>query len=392
MRAELSALASAAVPRTPHPGTIRRDPLEGGAWEVVDVREIGAARDHAHSRLPSCPSGNFCLASAPVKSDSAAPAPFDTCAATTTLPSDASRDPRSKPPQRSISFAADLTRSERASDPSRAGACCYTWVIPCPGGRTLRDGNEAIVSDAVASAAWLDALPAPTERNGSSIPLPFPDGVVSAAWAAEAAFEHASIASFNLAIVDWMQLGAPAELVEAGQRAALDEIAHARALYALASRYAGAPVGPGPLPAQSPRGEPTFDRVTRETFLDACLNECLAAAIAEARAELAVDAAVRSALRAIARDEATHAELAWRVVGWLLDAGGAEAREALAAAVDSLDAMPSPPACPDAPEQGFLSEAAQLALRQRVIDEVVRPVAARLLGQDHGPMGSDVVA
>jgi hypothetical protein len=364
--------------------TVRRDPLEGGAWAVVEEVEVRdrPTPDPGRRRSPSCPSGTFCLASAPEKPGESAPAPYETCAATAVLPLDTSSNPQRKQPQRWVRFANELTKSERASDPSRAGACCYAWVIPCPGGRTLRADNDAVVAPTFARDGWLEgAIRRETSRNASPFLGMSPDDVLAAAWAGEAAFEHASVASFNLAIVDWMRLGAPAELVEAGQRAALDEIAHARALYAIASRHAGAPLGPGPLPVRVASAEASFDRVTRETFLDACVNECVAAALADARAERAEDPEVRAALHTIARDEAAHAELAWRVVGWLLDAGGEEARAALAIAIEALEAMPSPPACPDAPERGFLSVDAQIALRERVIDEVVRPIAAALLGR-----------
>ncbi|GDX83621.1 hypothetical protein LBMAG42_54320 [Deltaproteobacteria bacterium] len=53
-------------------------------------------------------------------------------------------------------------------------------------------------------------------------------------------------------------------------------------------------------------------------------------------AEAAADPAARGLLALIARDEARHAELAWRTLGWLLRAHGAPVRAALAAEVAAL--------------------------------------------------------
>jgi hypothetical protein len=63
-----------------------------------------------------------------------------------------------------------------------------------------------------------------------------------------ALLEHASVASFARFSLQLMAAGAPASLVEAAHRAALDEIEHARLTFRLASRYEGRALGPGPLP------------------------------------------------------------------------------------------------------------------------------------------------
>ncbi|MFZ5897429.1 MAG: hypothetical protein ACOY0T_40625 [Myxococcota bacterium] len=65
-------------------------------------------------------------------------------------------------------------------------------------------------------------------------------------WARAACFEHASIASFNRFSLELLALGAPGDLVERANRAALDEVRHARLCFALASVYAGDDFGPGP--------------------------------------------------------------------------------------------------------------------------------------------------
>lgn len=199
------------------------------------------------------------------------------------------------------------------------------------------------------------------------------------AWAREAAYEHASVASFQSAVIDWMALGAPWDLLEEAQRASLDEIAHARSLYAIASRHAGQAVRPGVLPPRTQAATVTVERVTRETFLDACVNECVAAVLAGERARQARDVDVREALATIARDEEAHAALAWRVLAWLLQSGGDEARGALASAIASLEALPALAPTLHAPAEGLFGAGEQTAIRDAVIAGVLRPCANALL-------------
>ena len=101
-------------------------------------------------------------------------------------------------------------------------------------------------------------------------------------WTREAAFEHASIASFAQLTLDLLSVGAPPELLEAAQRATLDEIEHARITFALAAAYGAHPVGPAAL-AALPGTSRTLAAVARSTFIDACVGESVAsAALAEA--------------------------------------------------------------------------------------------------------------
>src|SRR4051812_37235819 len=67
-------------------------------------------------------------------------------------------------------------------------------------------------------------------------------------WSEVALLEHASIASFSVFALQLLAVGAPASLVEGAHRAALDEGEHAKLAFRLASRYAGEPLAPGPLP------------------------------------------------------------------------------------------------------------------------------------------------
>jgi hypothetical protein len=143
------------------------------------------------------------------------------------------------------------------------------------------------------------------------------------------------------------------------QRAAADEVRHARICFALAAAYAGAPVEPGKFPlARSGQLsiETELASIAAATFAEGCVEEtlsCLAMAEAGERCE---DRCVKTALTSIvkvrapncalfedgsaagavadAQDEARHAVLAWRTVEWAVEQGGSSARKAVAAAFE----------------------------------------------------------
>lgn len=78
-------------------------------------------------------------------------------------------------------------------------------------------------------------------------------------------------------------MGAPPDLLAATQRAALDEIEHARISFALATAYGGRPVGPAAL-AALPGACRSLADIARTTFIDACVGESVASARHELRA------------------------------------------------------------------------------------------------------------
>lgn len=161
-------------------------------------------------------------------------------------------------------------------------------------------------------------------------------------WLAEVAYlEAASVASFGRLATELRVLGAPASLVAEAERARRDEIRHAAAMRRLAIRHGVRPATPPPM---------TFDRrsledFARENAVEGCVLETFGALVGLAQAERATDPAVRLVMRGIARDEARHGELAWRVHGWALAQLDAAASErVLHAANDAartlLDASP----------------------------------------------------
>jgi hypothetical protein len=209
-------------------------------------------------------------------------------------------------------------------------------------GLPLRTSGEPRVAEPVLGRAWagpktyVEPLAAgldPTTRRA-----------LGEAWLRDALEEHASIGAFAELAMSLLALGAPADLLERTQRAATDEVDHARRCFALASAYLGASVGPGPLAVGA---LPTPDLLTLalDTWRDGCLGEGAGAAIARAARRRAHDPAVCAALTVISRDEGAHAELAWEVLAFCLAHGGRPVADALGAAVAS-----TPTHTPDAPE------------------------------------------
>jgi hypothetical protein len=210
-------------------------------------------------------------------------------------------------------------------------------------GRPLRIRGEAVRADLAAVAGWQAAGLAPDVRALS----PEARRALAAAWADAARSEHASVPAFARLSLTLVALGAPSRLVEAVHRAALEEIEHARIAFALVEAYAYAPVSPGSFedlwtaPAVTARSLP---ELARESLIDGCLNEGIGAEVARQACARAGDPVVRAALATIARDEASHAELAWQIVEWCCLEGGPE----IARELRKLVHCASLPVAPDA--------------------------------------------
>ncbi len=264
-----------------------------------------------------------------------------------------------------------------------ANTCCYNVVVVangfCGTGRPFTVDGIARVAPSQARGDWAAA---------SALAVPALDArtraVLAEAWTREARFEHASIASFARLALELLAVAAPGELVRDAQRAMGDEIRHAELCFALAGAYAGAPVGPGPLPCAGALARVTLAEVAAAAVREGCVGETVAALAAADARDAAEDPAVRDALTLLAADEAEHAAMAWRLVAWAFRDGDAEVREAIAAAF----AEPVDLGCDDAPAgiderafraHGRLLPAELRAHAERALAEVVRPSAAALL-------------
>lgn len=166
---------------------------------------------------------------------------------------------------------------------------------------------------------------------------------LEAMWLRDAQIEHASVPAF--ARLSWLlaAAGAPAELLAWSHRAAIEEIGHARACFAIAAGYGGRSFGVEPMPELTldAGGDP---RVTLavESVTDGCLLEDFNADVAEASAAGCEDPVVRAVLEQIAREERSHAELAWAIVAWLVERHGRTVEEAIARAGESLASRARP--------------------------------------------------
>jgi hypothetical protein len=179
--------------------------------------------------------------------------------------------------------------------------------IRIPSGRPLRDrkGHE-----------WVPRVRAMTEAGASSA-FRLPNAIrqmIAGQWLCDARAEYASIASFLRLALELFELNAPTPLLRRAYLAAHQELAHARACFALAASYSGFFSTPEPLPAAQPRPGLSFAALATECWLDGCVGEGFAARMAAARARGAQVGRVRRVLERIARDEAAHAELAWDIL------------------------------------------------------------------------------
>ena len=142
------------------------------------------------------------------------------------------------------------------------------------------------------------------------------------AWLEDARQEHASIAAFARFTMLMLAVGAPPELVAASQRASIDEIAHARACFALHARYSGEARGPARLSLVGALPEMSLEELAVLTVHEGCVGETLGAILATEQLEQARDPDVRALLARLVKDEERHAALAWRFVRWAIGEGG----------------------------------------------------------------------
>src|SRR5690606_22128321 len=108
-------------------------------------------------------------------------------------------------------------------------------------------------------------------------------------WQRIGLMEHASIAAFARFSLQLLGLGAPAELIEATNRALVDETRHAQVCFALAGHYAGRPIGPGPLDLAGALDGVDAAEILRTVIWEGCVGETLAALEAREAAELAAE-------------------------------------------------------------------------------------------------------
>lgn len=252
--------------------------------------------------------------------------------------------------------------------------CCYEAAYEvhegegCVIGRPVLVDGAPLTAPTVARAGW----------GGGDVGEGPLDEEAAAYWARQGALEHASVAAFGRLVLDLLRLGAPASLVDRAGEALRDEVRHAQLCYALAARFGGSPVGPGPLPVPAGRSRTSLVRLATAAWREGCLGETGSVGVAAAQLAGATDGPVRAVVAGILADEARHAALSWDLVAWAIEAGGERVRRAVArerARIRVPDDVGSERAAArGVPERDRVTHA--LALVER---EVVGPARAALL-------------
>jgi hypothetical protein len=264
------------------------------------------------------------------------------------------------------------------------GQCCF-WIDLDAGtgddgadsvcGRPFVVGGRTRVAPSAARTDWLRPLRPSLERIDATTRR-----ALAFAWLADASAEHASVASFARFALQLMAVAAPPQLLVETHRAMADEIEHARLCYALASAYAGRPLGPGPL---SPHGAVArhvdLADVAASAVVEGCLGETFAALQARLASARAVDPVVRRVLDRIAADEARHAALAWRFVAWAVRRGDARVAHAVRRAFETELAAPRAQGRLDLSRHGRLSDLELAELHRRMRADLVHPMASVML-------------
>ncbi|WP_437296162.1 hypothetical protein [Sorangium sp. So ce426] len=190
-------------------------------------------------------------------------------------------------------------------------------------GRPLRTADGVVLPPALGLGP---AVSAPARLDCAT------RAALAGAWLDSARAECGSIPAFLALARDLAAVGAPASLVARALAALGDEVRHTARCSEIASALAGWRLGPALLPPPAARDagrQAALVRMALEAWHDGCLGEGAAATRARRSLAGAKDAGVCAALGEIARDEALHAELGWRVLAYCLAEGGREVREAV---------------------------------------------------------------
>ncbi|MBX3231970.1 MAG: hypothetical protein KIT84_12390 [Labilithrix sp.] len=198
-------------------------------------------------------------------------------------------------------------------------------------GRPLRIGRRAVTPGVRASKEWARG-PRP-DVTGLDVET---RAALRDLWLHDARKEHASVPAFGQVAWQLVALGAPSDLVRRAHESCLQEIDHAERCFALASAYAGRDLGVQEMPALHAGGAAlpkdrvrALTQVATEALVDGALLEDYNAALAATALDAVRDPAAREALVRIVEDESAHARLAWDIIAFCVERGGAPVVAAL---------------------------------------------------------------
>ena len=272
-------------------------------------------------------------------------------------------------------------------EPQGDGSCCYSYCGGACCGRPLIIDGQARTAGVELRGDWLRPLSA-------AEPLDLHQRIAHE-WLEDALMEHASIASFARFTLDLLAFGAPAMLVERAQRAALEEVEHARLCFGLAARYSGCARGPAPLATTGIRCASNLWDAALAAFDEGCIGESIAALQAREALELAQDRDARHALERIAEQEAEHAELAFLFVSWATCRLGLAFQHEVDRRLGHLLAAKVSPQATEPADTiaalhaaGRLTAADQQRIRATGLREIVVPCVAALAASSGSPVAS----
>lgn len=217
--------------------------------------------------------------------------------------------------------------------PDLGDQCCFWFAVQdqqiCPGRPFVVAGRERLAElterDDWMNDTELSAQPCAPHRTA-----------IAAAWAEQAAFEHASIASFSRFVLQLLACGAPARLLTKAQVALGEEIEHARLFFGFASHYAGRALGPSALSTHDAlAGVDDLDAVVLSAVREGCIAETISAFHVALAAASARDPAMARALARVAEQELEHAALAWAFLAWVLPRASSSLRRRIEATLEA---------------------------------------------------------
>ena len=208
------------------------------------------------------------------------------------------------------------------------GGCAGPPDVPMPAeaGAIIDDAGNVTNCAAVCPRLWncqvqatgvvctLTNSPCSGRRpKGLCVSEPARGAALGQHFAEMARLERASVDAFRHLRRELVAHRAPWRLVRAAERAARDEVRHARATGSLARRHGSTPVAPTVLctPVRD------LETIAIENAVEGCVRETFGALVATWQARSAADTLVRATMKRIARDETRHSALALQVNGWL---------------------------------------------------------------------------
>lgn len=334
-----------------------RSRADGGGTEIARrwrMRSVASVLAHvlASASLVAC-GGRVSGVDDPLSAPSPAESTEPPTRTPSTLPSSSPANPPPAPTTTSPSCVAPpafLKTTEMCSD-------LYTLACGVPSEVNVEDGldmNECKLlcgtPPTPMQSYWGCQILTPTEKTAVTVECytcvagrrpagygrELEEGTVAAWLAHTADLERVSVDAFCTLARELSHHRAPAALVRAAHRAARDEVRHARDVGALAV-LAGATLSTEPVQRQEARD---LEALALENAVEGCVRETYGALVAAWQAGHAGREDVRRVMAPIAREEAQHADLAWRVHAWAMPRLSVEARArveaALAGAVDEL--------------------------------------------------------